>query len=140
MENTSENKAKYFAAHWGQKVLILDECNPPYHVWSRFLDCVQEPRYGIIELINLSQITDEDAIEVGRMHGHEDEENLWTDEYLLYVGKRVMSYFPNYTTPVPVKDLLRIADFLRSKGYLLPYHDLSTEELLSRGWAKEKQV
>lgn len=90
----------------------------------------------VIHLMQVKDITDEDAVELGRMHGHEDEENLWTDEYLLYVGKRVSGYFPNYTTPVPVIDLIRITDYLRSKGYALPFRGISVERQVELGWIR----
>lgn len=75
---------------------------------------------GILVLKNIESITDEDAMEM--------------------FDTRIAKY-------KSAKDFLRIfkssgfltqqeSDLCRSKGYLVPFMNLSVEEIISKGWAK----
>lgn len=134
MENTVENKAKFFAQYWGQRVLSVKQSDGGRDKWVVDGDVLNEIKgfkNDYLELKTLSQITDEDSIEVGKiitkgitlpinfnltLHGR------------LYVGDfKKQSY----------KDsVLEVVDFLRSKSYSLPYMDLSVENMIEYGWIK----
>lgn len=109
-----------------------------------------------IELRPLSQITDEDAIKfikmvspyTGRIEIKErivggivfdcpyvGEQLLFRFKNLAIHKKNTEEEFNQYYTYSPILHLRGI-DFLRSKGYLLPWRDLSVEEIISYGWAK----
>lgn len=109
MENTLENKSKFFAIYYNQKVL---------KVTKNRLDIVSkswnwEHSSFYLELTPLSQITDEDACNAGitkaRLKNHINH--------------------PHIMTPF-------MCDYLRSKGYALPWMWLSVEQLVSFGWVK----
>jgi glycogen debranching enzyme len=115
--NTLENKAKFFAQYWGQKVLsdISNSGN------TEIYPVDASNMYGIdrsyLELKPLSQITDEDAV----MLGYTDSKSA-IDKHFKMIGQ--------YTID---------ADYLRSKGYALPWMDLSVEDLVEYGWIKLKE-
>ena len=120
-ENTLENKAKFFAQYWGQHLIIMGS-------FLRRIDHVtlcNIENDDILQLKPLSKISDEDALILSKMR-------YSFEEYInLENGKCMVSCHENQ------KDLMQIqVDFLRSKGYALPYMDLSVEDLIDYGWVK----
>jgi hypothetical protein len=121
MKNTLENKAKFFAQYWGQNILIY-EPDLGYH------RIVNDYKIGnadefVAELKPLSQITDEEFKKLEIFPDSLDEE-----------GYREGAPFSDYY-------YLRSeeVDFLRSKGYALPYMGISVEQQIEWGWVKLKQ-
>lgn len=122
MENTLENKAKFFALYWGQTCYRNDIKNTgsyvEYHIDTHYL------KEGYLLLTPLSQITDEDLTGV-YPHG----------------SKALFDYYGNGNMEFAIKRFLyhmKPSDFdiLRSRGYALPYMGLSVEQLIEYGWAK----
>lgn len=162
MENTEQNKVKFFAQYWGQKVFV----NPiltPEPVSNTYIFEYLEPEdieQEYLELKPLSSITDEDAYQVARIvspmlfegngenggHFIDRSEPLW---HSIKHKKKVMmvdidfdGYVfeyrddeEGYTRP---SYSLAGADYLRSKGYAMPYMGLSVEKLQEYGWVKLK--
>lgn len=63
MENTIENKAKFFALYWGQDIMKYYFEDETFHIIQGFM----HPNYlkaSHLQLNPISQISDEDAIEV----------------------------------------------------------------------------
>lgn len=127
MKNTPENKAKFFAQYWGQNVLKVPQflegflqgyCTVRIGSDSRWNVWVEK---GFLELKPLSQITDEDAIEVAKIHlGWSDSCTNWKqDDRLVYAA-----------------DNPEVVDFLRSKGYAVPFLGISVEQQMEWGWVK----
>ena len=112
MENTLENKAKFFAQYWWQEVFLLN--NNKYRITKSRFNAETLKQECYLELKPLSQISDEDAIKLG---------------------------FTNARDFLAVADIYHIyhVDYLRSKGYALPYMDLSVEDLVEYGWVKLKE-
>lgn len=77
-------------------------------------------------LKDLSDITDEDAIEVANIIGLKE----WEEEDKLAYGKE---YAMEYGNGI----IYRVADFLRSKSYMIPYKGIN---LFDAGIAIRKQV
>ena len=132
MENTIENKAKFFAQYWGQKVgkteyesqLWINEC---------FLNSI-----SFLQLKPLSSITNEDAIEVANLLGNCSH---LSDEGKIFQVKDLLSN-PNFyvkQTNISANQWLKVFDFLRSKSYALPYMGLSVETMIEYGWIKLTQ-
>lgn len=70
MENTIENKARFFAQYWGQEIFrYVDKLNKLESDVLRNIghDYNKLNTSGFLELKNLSDITDEDAIEVAKI-------------------------------------------------------------------------
>jgi hypothetical protein len=121
MENTLENKAKFFAQYWGQEVVITDGILRVASVGTLKKAWVIQSH---LELTAISSITDEDAIEVSNIvrdvtHGKSFDTRV--DNI-----KQLAKYY--------AIDYSAVSDYLRSKGYALPLMRLSVEEQVNRGW------
>ena len=149
MENTLENKAKFFAQYWCQKIICFPHNKNPirYDNPNKLLAGTFE-RNAYLQLKPLSQISDEEAIELMRLKIESkgvvdietiEIENKTLDGYTFIVkyknwdDERVGFIFKGHTNP------LSFYDFLRSKGYALPWMDLSVEDLIEYGWVKLKE-
>lgn len=159
MENTIENKEKFFAQYWGQRLLTYGKQKG--YLVNHFLDGNYTKAF--LELTSLSDITDEDAIEVAKMAlGYSklpQQINIsetvnrkigfgfsfWLNgesEYQIDLGN---FYNPKlfclnrHTSPSEyLHNALKISDYLRSRGYALPWLGVSVEEQIKRGWIKLK--
>jgi hypothetical protein len=125
-ENTLENKAKFFAQYWGQYVSGIIGAGRT----KRLGEEIPLNLSAYLQLTALSLITDEDAIEVAKIRSYSD----------LFTGKEIVKYIDNGNYEVTIKfwpsEIIAITDFLRSKGYALPWMDLSVKGLIAYGWIK----
>lgn len=157
-QNTIENKAIFIALYWMQSVLFLKgNDRVDYAVF------MQQGRLedACLRLRELSSITDEEAIEVARIcgtsfnHVERDDTGFWVWEHRTkikkkyhsqYFGECVSAEFRNgmlymqHDDMVPYEGSVIAAplyafDYLRSRGFLLPFKDLSVEQILAYGWA-----
>lgn len=153
--NTLENKAKFFAQYWGQTVFFSMLFGTIVRCESYYLhkDNIQETDYLLLK--PLSFITDEDAYYVGasvncwswaerKTDWFKDEEMKETHVefgkmFALAIGK---PYGHGHSHPFANNstDILHGFDYLRSKGYALPWMGLSVETLIEYGWVKFKEV
>jgi len=124
MENTLENKAKFFAQYFNQEVRVWKEmpdnlCNVGYAALSD--DAI---KYSHLLLTTLSAITDEDAIAIANIGS---QMGYCFESRAIQAGRSLLKS-------------LNVArgDYLRSKGYALPYMGLSVEKLIEYGWIKLK--
>lgn len=128
MENTLENKAKFFAQYWGQKLLKKDIEGLEKFITEPdgFMRSPSEETY--LELTPLSLITDEDAIELIKLrfiqNGGVVEDLTDFEENILLSEATKTNYI--------------FVDYLRSKGYALPWMGLSVEQQIKYGWIKLK--
>lgn len=140
MENTLENKAKIFAQYFGQKILyILDEDYPklnniPHLIEGLSLYNILDNRFNphsyYIELKLLSSISDEDAIELwDKLYPKSNRANA---EKIYAVFSSIVKDYNDYS----FFECQIIIDFLRSKGYALPYMGLSVEQQIEYGWVR----
>lgn len=124
MENNLVNKSRFFAQYWGQKVLMHSEKQifPHGNNWGSSINYKD-----YLELKPLSNISDED--------------------FNLIMNDGIMNPDPSIGDPVFTFEVgglrlsdLTTTDYLRSKGYALPWMGLSVEELVIYGWVKLKKV
>jgi len=140
MENTKNNFEKFVANYWGQNIANyagVDNAeinmNTICHIQS-------------LNLTPLHLITDEDAIEVGILTG------CWTRKEALECGSEIndqlikfghifckgigKEYGLGLTAPFAgtIQDISDAFDYLRSKGYALPFNGLSVDQQISYGW------
>lgn len=141
MQNTIENKAKFFALYWSQEV-VKDGLNNSEKCSVQF--ALSESIYieGYLELTTLSQISDEDAIEVAKILGNaENGSSIEWDcggESFDFIGDYCGTVY--YDGEIDYNEneqvsllILQAYDYLRSKGYALPYMSLSIEKLIEFG-------
>lgn len=132
MENTLENKAKFFAQYYGQFVFLCG-----IHNTIDELTFIEEiGPLDRLELKPLSAISDEDASNIAVLYG-------WNKNGLLY--KERLLQFKIDLPFIALKGFSHrhlhfVFDFLRSKGYALPFLGLSVESQISYGWVKLAEV
>ena len=131
IENTLENKAKFFTQYWGQDVL----CRVIFGKNKNEIIMHNTPCSNLklgeiidsyLELKPLSRISDEDAIEISK-------------EYPAFgsdIRNSVKELFQEFDD---LELSIKTGDYLRSKGYALPWMDLSVEDLVEYGWVKLKE-
>jgi len=147
MENTLENKAKYFAQHLKQKVIMKPD-------WEEFNDrspMALDPTYlvtgnhvltaGYLLLKPLSSITDEDASELwDLLHPRGGNKKDLTKQEIINQAKSIAESL-NYVNGGWMVGLLAVVNcyqFLQLKGYALPWMGLSVEKLIEYCWLKLK--
>lgn len=176
MENTLENKQRFFALYWGQEVFNNGFMSDGglYFTGSNY-DEINNGDFMILK--PLSSITDEDLQQVAR-YAHE-QTNL---DFVIERNKDIfyatskpnnvgiyyfISMMPKYGTVCATINFeatetekyhyhtvnigkinlsarrplayIMIVDYLRSKGYALPYMGLSVEKLVEYGWVNLKK-
>ncbi|OPC51495.1 hypothetical protein BAY06_03975 [Elizabethkingia anophelis] len=134
MENNLENKAKFFAQYWGQQALKSDRYGLElvlyyFNPGQSNVDGMEGLNYHL-ELKSLEDITDEDALHIAT--------SMYTaisNFQTISNGKCMVSCHKNQIG----LGLLQ-SDYLRSKGYALPWMRLSVDDLIKYGWVKLKKV
>ena len=122
-QNTLENKVKFFAQYWGQHVLYFSS-DFLRKIDNLTLDSIENDDY--LELKPLSQISDEDAIEVSKEF----------PAFKSDIRNSVKELFKEFDV---LELSLETGDYLRLKSYALPWMDLSVEDLIEYGWVKLKE-
>ncbi len=88
----------------------------------------------------LSEITDDDAIEVSKIH---DIDDAGIEGFFLKQGKEIIGWILKENAPAPLWippfDILKIFQLLQSKGYDLPQYLLSGKTLIESGLAIEQK-
>ena len=131
IQNTLENKAKFFALYLGQKVLFSED---EYLMIVGLHSATW--RYDIknykLLLKPLSQTTDEDAIKVFDLvlrPNHDYIKRLEKADFIKQGRSFVNSLNTEQSCYMLSTNLVsKGIDFLRSKGYALPYMGISVEQ------------
>lgn len=160
MENTIDNKAKFFAQYWKQYVLKFKDYKTSYPINGLMENNIEDV---YLELTPLSSITDEDAIGVCKLIsvGSFYTQKRWDVSHvengdasyvaitskrshhrfeidydgILHVKDEKTLYVPEMVLP----DYLAAFQYLISKGYALPYIGIEVETLIEWGWIKLKE-
>jgi len=138
-------KSSFFAQYWGQEVCqtkggrykVDEDCFP---LWDR----------SYLELKPLSKITDEDAIEIIKII--DSKSNRFINVNYSFAEKKDLPYIKSVISDKGRFDInnnfvfiidkqvidfsLNIFDYLRSKGYAVPFMEYSVEDLASFGWVQ----
>lgn len=131
MENTLENKAKFFTQYWGQKVLTGE--SETIHTLN-----AGDIAFGIennwLQLKPISLITDQEMQNIVLYH----EKSAF--DIGLGLNQIIFSYMQGYETNDFALEIENgyCLDYLRSKGYALSYMGLSVEKQIEYGWIKLK--
>lgn len=134
MENTLENKAKFFGQYFGVHCLRHEELpNIPALLITNIELCRPGLEVEYLELKPLSSISDEDAIEMSKFN-----EKIGSDHKFVFNSKESAIRYIKNNIHLSISSDRRSVDFLRSKGYAIPWMGLSVEELVNRGWIKLK--
>lgn len=147
LENTLENKARFFAQYWGQHVLYFSS-DFLRKIDNLTLDSIENDDY--LELKPLSQISDEDVIQGIMITYNKTYEGLGEilevkhyNTFSSITTTRVGENFKTHRSIHHWNGNRKIGsmecDYFRSKGYALPWMDLSVEDLVKYGWIKLKE-
>lgn len=131
-EITNEDKAKFLMQYFGQNVALYYGRSEVEEV-DEFAGIDTERTCLLLK--PLSAITDEDAEYVAKI-AHRVDHFQTADRGKSYINKMLLTedcYHDGYFSFAQVGNTI---DFLRSKGYALPYMYLSVEELKNIGWIK----
>ena len=131
MENTLENKRKFFAQYWGQEIGFYYRSKINNHKNH----CLIGDFGSIVwvELKSLSDITDEDAIKVGEILKMNYKKDFLIKEVKDWIDCRFGFGHIKHRF-----ECLQVFDYLRLKGYAVPYMGLSVEKLIEYGWVTLK--
>lgn len=137
MNLQQQDKAAFFAQYWGQFVAMVEERYKyeQYNVDMTTIGCVK-----YLRLKPLSAITDKDALKLSQIlhpcielanvdHGKAIAESLTL--FGICTNQEIGARF--------AWSIQYIADFLRSRGYLIPFRNYSTDQILEMGWVKLKE-
>lgn len=136
MKNILENKAKFFAQYFGQYIVTSKGEPAKWRVLS-FSLLGESVLSTHLELKPLSDISDEDALKLYHLHsgniGYDYTQDFYSPLEMArhWIDKDPTESMYKYTNQ---------ADYLRSKGYLVPFNGLSVEEIIKRGWAKYEET
>lgn len=151
MENTLDNKRLFFTQYWGQFRIFNERLS--YHTAPVGIVEVEAIKDSYLLLRDLKNITDEDAYGVGiRVNcwsWRERKMDFFKDgdledvhikggrNFAACIGKE---YGPGISHPFANNstDILHAYDFLRSKGYAMPFMGVNVQELVKWGWVKLK--
>lgn len=158
IKNTPENKARFFALYQGQT--FINGINGHSALSFTDINDISLGRIGAKLLLTpLSQITDEDAIEVAKIvciemfirHKKDHYVNRGEKEFIsVGHGRNLFTVDINFDGSVEKYNedtgychnpyMTGAIDYLRSKCYALPYMGISVEQLQEWGWIKLKEV
>jgi capsule polysaccharide export protein KpsC/LpsZ len=130
-------KCRFFAQYWGQKVMKknIEGLENFYSEPDGFIRSMTIDSPLFLELKPLSKITDDDALyaaDLLRNGSH------LSNESRIFQFKKLFES-PNFwvnQTNIPLNNMLKVFDYLRSKGYALPFMGYSVDNLISFGWVR----
>jgi len=122
--NKTDVKCRFFAQYWGTKTMYVGGVGLVEigkGGWN-----LKHPDF-FLELKPLSKLNDKDAIEVSKIWGSNVESKILGNIISIRIGTKGES---------EVRNSIGVIDFLRSKGYALPFMEYSIEDLVSFGWVR----
>ena len=130
MENTLENKLRFFLQYFNTesiwKTSELDEDVDCVDWELKNLKYLNNTDY--LKLKPISKVTENELVECSTIYGIKVPSKIIGYSLISRIVDR------NCTIPTEVRNLLGVIDYLRSKGYALPFMNLSVEDLVSYGW------
>ena len=122
-------KCRFFAQYWGQKVMKKDieGLENFYSEPDGFIRSMKADSPLFLELKPLSKITDEDVEELLPLVSFQFSSRYTDEQIKEEIRKSVID-----TEMMP----LDLTDYLRSKGYALPFMEYSVDDLISFGWVQ----
>jgi len=128
-ENNIKNKIKFFAQYYGQNIFKVSKKATVFQlVDAYFLNRIDSD--SLIELKSVRGILDDDAVQIAMMlNCHVQKMSSYNEVQLkAYCIGRGLD-FANRSD-----SFVNVYQFLQSKGYALPYMDLSVQDLVDYGW------
>jgi len=122
--NKTDVKCRFFAQYFGLQVYHLGNVTIPFVFNENSFPILKN---GYLKLKPLSKITKKDLEKIG--FGNISNKKV-TFDFLNY------NYWWSSSCGMHGILLLKDIDYLRSKGYALPFMEYSVEDLISLGWVR----
>ena len=128
-------KQQFFGVYYGTMIKRYEAYDITYIIHENIDD-------SYIELKPLSSISDEDVVELSKHIIHRQEKPLYRESYYEWhkrtKDKEIIDYVKAFCVNTVYYDEITLGgwDYLRSKGYALPYLGITVEEQVKRGWIK----
>jgi hypothetical protein len=122
-------KCRFFAQYWGQ--IIQNNGSILTFEIDEDIFPISNDDYETVNLKSVTNITDDDAFQIAMMQRNERGQIS-----LIRHKKRAISNVKRYTLNNLYTVNSGIIDFLRFKGYAVPYLEYSVEDLISFGWVR----
>jgi hypothetical protein len=130
--NKQEEKEQFFGNYTAQPIMRS-------HLWvdtTESIKCIphyaDEGELGWYLLLKpLTAITDEDCLQVTSLIFEND-----IQIRSLLVKDGIATMFNNPRWNIKSETTLAVYDFLRSRGYAIPFRQYSVEDMISKGWIK----
>lgn len=116
-EINEQNKQRFFALYWGQWIMVRYNRNGASGIGE---STMRNVRNSYLLLTPLSMISDEDI------------------DVLSWGENRILTKRQVFEVSISHSYHIKEIDFLRSRGYALPWMGLSVEKLVQSGWVKLK--
>lgn len=137
MKNNLENKAKFFALYWMQKVFKTGKSQEIPHKNS-FGSSIKHTDF--LSLKSLASMTDEDALEIVHFMGWKSVDEPRLAKTIILTLLVIKSNDP-IKEDIFIKQMLynltdvsATVDFIRSLGYAFRWQDVSVEQQVEFGW------
>lgn len=156
--NTLENKAKFFALHWGMDLLYrsVDSDKEFRKPVPDFICQSEALEHCSLELKPLSSLSNEDAKDLIKLrfrldggdidnvidvnilvHKKNNRPNAVSVEAII-IHKLWDDFVEKLFIGEDTRAIYALIDFLRSRGYAVPWMGLSVNEMVKYGWIKLK--
>ena len=122
--NKTDVKCRFFAQYWGTKTMYVGGVGLVEigkGGWN-----LKHPDF-FLELKSISNLSDNDAIKVSEIWGSKVHSKILGNIITIRIGTKAES---------EVRNSIGVIDFLRSKGYALPFMEYSVDDLISFGWVR----
>lgn len=134
-------KSRFFAQYYGQEILR----------WHQWIETTNNGKVDLsipaiekegwfIELKHLSQINDEDCIFIGTNILAIPTGLINYEHKVVYVKNVITNQLNKNITHIGKENVIYsnfyLLDFLRSKGYAVPFMEYSIDDLISFGWVQ----
>lgn len=131
VEINFKNKVRFFGQYWGQEVFVNPFLGsvPVHNVYVFEYSDPEDIGRECLLLKPISLISEEDIDELKKICGYKDTVDA-VGFALTLLGK------PFNRLNIPTRLVISATDFLRSRGYALPWMGLSVGDLIKAGWIK----
>lgn len=123
-------RSRFFAQYWGTKTLYIGGkglVELGKGGWN-----LKHPDF-FLQLNPVSKLNDKDAIEISKIFGW----NHYSDESKIHQVKNFVIDCSNYhSSNISSNENFNLIDYLRSKGYAVPFMEYSVDDLISFGWVQ----
>ena len=137
MENTQENKARFFAQYWGQRIMAITVNENDF---CQKIGFTHMNKYHLenchIELKPLSSITKEHLTEIAKFYESTAHNIKLNDDQVEFD----FIYGDEHASGAIQVDSDYCLDYLRSKGFAMDWMGLSVKKQIDHGWVKLKTI